>query len=157
MMMRRWFFTLGALAAMVSWGLAPANAQTARVAKVTVVQSPEHGAYLADAEGRSLYLFTADQQRNGNDKAVSRCYDKCAQAWPPLLTSDEPEAGEQAQDSMLGTVQRTDNTTQVTYNGWPLYYFVKDKAPQQTTGQDVHGFGGEWYLVTPEGKKARKG
>ena len=42
---------------------------------------------------------------------------------------------------------------QVTYNGWPLYYFIKDKAPGDTMGQDVKGFGAEWYLVMPSGKE----
>jgi predicted lipoprotein with Yx(FWY)xxD motif len=42
---------------------------------------------------------------------------------------------------------------QVVYNQHPLYYFVKDQGPGQTAGQDVHGFGGEWYLLTPEGEK----
>ena len=42
---------------------------------------------------------------------------------------------------------------QVTYNGWPLYYFVKDKQAGEATGQDVKGFGGEWYLVKPQGTK----
>lgn len=42
---------------------------------------------------------------------------------------------------------------QMTYHGCPLYYFVKGKATGDTKGQDVEGFGAEWYLVTPGGKK----
>jgi predicted lipoprotein with Yx(FWY)xxD motif len=45
---------------------------------------------------------------------------------------------------------------QVTYGGWPLYYFVQDQGPGEATGQDKHGFGGEWYLVTPAGEKAQE-
>jgi len=52
---------------------------------------------------------------------------------------------------LLGTVQRRDGAMQVTYNGWPLYYYARDQNPGDTNGQDVEGFGGEWYLVTPEG------
>ena len=52
---------------------------------------------------------------------------------------------------MLGTVERRDGSLQVTYNGWPLYYFVKDGKPGDTIGQDMEGFGGEWYLVSPDG------
>ena len=154
--MTRWFLTLSALAAVVSWGVAPAGAQMTKATHVTVAQSDQYGAYLANAAGRALYLFTADQQSNGKDKAVSNCYDACAQAWPPLLTNAKPEAGAQAQASLLGTVQRKNGAMQVTYNGWPLYHFTRDKGPGKTTGQDVHGFGGEWYLVTPEGTKAKE-
>lgn len=42
----------------------------------------------------------------------------------------------------------------VPYNGWPLYYFVEDAAPGDTRGHLIEEFGGEWYLVTPEGEKA---
>jgi len=38
---------------------------------------------------------------------------------------------------------------QITYNAWPLYTFAGDKAPGQTTGQGVVGFGGKWLVATP--------
>ena len=46
---------------------------------------------------------------------------------------------------------------QVTYNGHPLYRFVKDKAPRQTKGQDLNAFGADWYVVSAAGKKIDKG
>ncbi len=55
---------------------------------------------------------------------------------------------------MIGNIQREDGTTQVTYNGWPLYYYAKDQASGDTTGHDIKDFGAEWYLLTPEGEKA---
>ncbi|MDX5423382.1 MAG: hypothetical protein LPK07_15890 [Hymenobacteraceae bacterium] len=103
------------------------------------------GTYLTDAEGRSLYMFKADSAM------VSNCYDACAEAWPPYLTEGTPTAGEGVNSAMLNTIQRRTGETQVTYNGWPLYYYVKDQGPGQTTGQDVMGFGAEWYLLSPEG------
>ncbi len=59
--------------------------------------------------------------------------------WPPLLTTGAPTAGSGVTASMLGTTKRTDGTTQVTYNGWPLYYYVSDKAAGDTTGENVQG------------------
>ncbi|MFG6581432.1 hypothetical protein ACGYK1_18770 [Sulfitobacter sp. 1A13191] len=41
----------------------------------------------------------------------------------------------------------------VTYHGWPLYYFTRDEDADAPQGQDVESFGGEWYLITPEGEK----
>lgn len=41
---------------------------------------------------------------------------------------------------------------ELTYGGWPLYYFEKDRGSGTARGQDVHGFGAEWYLVTPSGE-----
>lgn len=129
------------------------QAQEGGSAAVAVATSGEYGAHLTDAQGKTLYMFTADKQGKGDAKAVSNCYDQCAQAWPPLLTQGKPVASDRADSSLLGTIQRKDGSMQVTYNGWPLYTFVKDRKPGEVAGQDVHGFGGEWYLVEPGGKK----
>lgn len=111
------------------------------------------GAYLTDADGRALYLFTADSA------GQSSCYDRCAEAWPPLLAADSlPAAGASAvQAGLLGTVSRPDGESQVTYGSHPLYYFRQDQGAAEATGQDVHGFGGEWYLVTPAGEQLEGG
>lgn len=127
----------------------PATAVLAgeKAAKVEVSQKEPYGKYLTDAEGMSLYMFEADTESN------STCYDACAQAWPPLTTAGEPTAGQGAEKSMISTTERKDGSMQVTYDGWPLYYFTKDQQPGDTEGQDVKGFGAEWYLVSPEGEK----
>lgn len=114
-------------------------------------QSEEYGAYVADAEGRALYMFTADQQGADRTEARSDCYDACADAWPPLTAEGEPAVGSQLDRSLLGSLQREDGEMQVTYGGWPLYYFVRDQGPDSVAGQGVQGFGGEWYLVSPDG------
>jgi predicted lipoprotein with Yx(FWY)xxD motif len=121
---------------------APAAASGATT--VNLGQNDTLGSFLVDDKGMSLYLFTKDTP----DTSV--CYDKCATAWPPLLTTDAPVGGEGVDGSMLGTTTRTDGTVQVTYNGWPLYYYVKDKAPGDVTGQDV---GGVWYVVSAAGEQ----
>lgn len=125
----------------------PAEPMTQEGVRVEVAEEEPYGAYLVDAEGSSLYLFLADSAEG------SACYDACAEAWPPLVTEGEPAAGDGVEASMLGTIERQDGTMQVTYNGWPLYYFVRDQEPGDTAGQDVEGFGAEWYLVSPQGEK----
>ena len=110
-----------------------------------VSDSGKLGDHLTDAKGMSLYLFEKDAQK------VSACYDTCAERWPPLLAAEKPEAGKDANTSLLGTVARKDGSMQVTYNGWPLYYFFKDTKAGESKGQGLKGFGGEWYLVTPAG------
>lgn len=118
---------------------------------LTVRESPEHGSYIADGEGMSLYMFEADTQGQGETAAETTCYDDCAEAWPPLI-GEEPQAGEGAQADLIDSIERRDGQMQVTYNGWPLYYFVRDQNPGDTTGHDVEGFGAEWYLVAPDGE-----
>jgi predicted lipoprotein with Yx(FWY)xxD motif len=98
------------------------------------------GTSLVDDAGMTLYLFTNDSP------GTSTCEGGCLAAWPPLL--GQPQAGAGADDSLLGTLTRSDGTTQVTYNGWPLYYWAQDAAPGDTTGQGVNGV---WWVVGPEG------
>lgn len=154
--MTRRLLIFSVLAAILSGSTYFVGAQATKTAQLQVEQSDQYGAYLTDADGRALYLFTADQQGKGDAKATSNCSDACATAWPPLLTDGQPKAGDKVQSDLLGTIERQDGSTQVTYNGWPLYYFARDQGPGETAGQDVHGFGGEWYLVTPEGAKAQE-
>jgi predicted lipoprotein with Yx(FWY)xxD motif len=128
-------------------------------ARLQVAESPRYGAYLTDANGYSLYLFTADEQGRDGRAAASACYEDCAQAWPPVLATGALPAvsGEEIDHALLGITERQDGLKQVTYNGWPLYTFVKDQEPGQVAGQDVKSFGGEWYLITPAGRKAKEG
>ncbi|MDH3303343.1 MAG: hypothetical protein OES24_22800 [Acidimicrobiia bacterium] len=98
------------------------------------------GMILVDGDGNTLYLFLPDNQ------GASVCYDQCEANWPPLV--DTIEAGDGIDDSLLGTAPRTDGTEQITYNGWPLYYFANDAAPGDTNGQ---GLSDVWYVISPEG------
>jgi predicted lipoprotein with Yx(FWY)xxD motif len=112
-------------------------------ATVMVSDNAELGDILTDDNGMTLYLFTNDTP------GTSNCYDQCAVNWPPLLTSGDPIAGEGADAGLIGTTERTDGTVQVTYNGWPLYYWINDTGPGDTTGQ---GVGEVWYVLSPQGE-----
>lgn len=133
--------------------LSATPAAAADTVTITTAKSEEHGTYLADGVGRPLYLFTADTRGNGDRRAEIACEGECLEAWPPLHSEGEPGTeGSAVEESLLGTVEH-DNEQVVTYNGWPLYYFVKDQGAVAPQGQDIESFGGEWYLVTPEGEK----
>jgi len=108
---------------------------------VVTVGDSSLGSILVDGDGNTLYLFTPDEQ------GESVCYDQCEANWPPLV--DETGAGDGIDGSLLGTAPRTDGTEQVTYNGWPLYYFANDNAPGDTNGQ---GLNDVWYVLTPAGE-----
>jgi predicted lipoprotein with Yx(FWY)xxD motif len=114
-------------------------------ATVNVAEVGTFGQALVDGEGRSLYLFTNDTQNSG----TSSCEGECLVNWPPLFTNGDPVAGEGVDEAMLGTITLPDGTTQVTYNGWPLYYYIDDTAAGDANGQ---GVGGVWFLVTPAGE-----
>ena len=100
---------------------------------------------LADAEGRTLYLWEADQ---GDQSA---CDGPCAQTWPPLTTDGKPAAGDGVKATLLGTSKRADGTLGVTYAGHPLYYFSGDQAAGDANGKGSDGFGAKWWPVAPDG------
>ncbi len=123
----------------------PTAAPTAAPAKpqaLRVVQNATLGKFLADSDGRSLYMFARDS------KNTATCYDDCAKRWPPYLTLAKTDAQEGVNASLIGTTQRKEGTTQITYNGWPLYYWAADTKPGDTFGQ---GIGNTWWVVTPNG------
>lgn len=53
----------------------------------------------------------------------------------------------------LGTTKRTDGTTEVAYNGHPLYYYAGDAKPGDTTGQGLDLYRAEWNVLSPAGEK----
>jgi len=127
-------------------GLSRAAAATQSSTTVSSATS-KLGRILADSRGRTLYLFENDKRGH------SSCAGACATYWPPLLTRGKPTAARAAKQALLGTTRRADGTTQVTYAGHPLYRFVQDTKPGQTTGQDLHDFGAGWYVLAPAGTK----
>jgi len=123
----------------------PSPSPSAAGAIIAVATNSTHGHILVDGNGMTIYLFVADTGTS------STCYTSCATIWPPVLTDGAPQAGAGADKSLLGTTTRTDGKVEVTYAGHPLYYFVKDKAPGDTTGQGVNGFGALWWVMSPSG------
>ena len=110
------------------------------------LKSTAVGKVLVGANGRTLYLFTADKG------AKSACYGQCATFWPPLIAGT-PTAGTGLNASKLGTTKRKDGKLQVTYNGHPLYFFQPDKKPGDIKGQGYVHFGGAWWTVSAAGAK----
>ena len=100
------------------------------------------GSVLVDSQGMTLYMFTPDTA------TTSACYGGCAALWPPLLLTGKLRAAIGLQTPLLGTLQRTDGSLQVTYNGHPLYYFAKDAKAGDTNGQ---GLFGKWWVLSGTG------
>ena len=127
-------------------GGAPTSTSGGQSGVATVsATSTSLGMILVDGSGRTLYLFEKDQPNQ------SACAGACAAAWPVDQSSGTPKAGSGVTASMLGTIKRSDDTTQVTYNKHPLYYFQGDSGAGQHNGQGVDAFGAKWYVVTPAG------
>ena len=115
---------------------------------LNVKQNDTLGSYLVDDQGYTLYLFTKDSMN------ASTCTGDCADEWPPLLLTTKlgAMAGSGVDMSKLGVTVRADGGIQVTYNGWPLYYFDEDENPGDVNGQGQDDF----FVVSPSGDKISK-
>jgi predicted lipoprotein with Yx(FWY)xxD motif len=115
---------------------------------VTVKHASKLGTILAAGSKKlTVYMFEGDKG------ASSSCSGACASVWPPVTTSGSPAASGGAMSADLGTITRSDGTTQVTYKGHPLYFFARDKDSGDAYGQGVKGFGSDWYVISPSGSK----
>lgn len=118
------------------------NWYVANPTTVKLSSTAELGSFLVGFNGMTLYIFTKDTVGQSN------CAGTCAQNWPPLLVGDgeTPIAGKGVLGA-LGVTKRADGSRQLTYNGWPVYFWAKDTKPGETTGQ---GVGGVWFVTDPD-------
>lgn len=108
------------------------------------VATSDLGEILVDGEGRTLYMFVPD------DQGDPTCTDDCAATWPPF--EGPATAGDGADGGLLATATHPSGMTQVTYDGWPLYYFANDQAAGDTNGQ---GLNDVWFVLGPDGEPIR--
>lgn len=129
----------------VWYAISPAAQPATRIAglpyyTIGIAYKSPIGAYLTNGSGWTLYLFTIDKPNNG----ASACYGDCAKAWPPFYISNlKVPPGLNA--SLFGMITRTDGGKQLTYGGYPLYYFASDKQAGDANGQ---GVGGVWFAYS---------
>ncbi|MHB8660702.1 MAG: COG4315 family predicted lipoprotein [Minisyncoccota bacterium] len=105
---------------------------TPSVVALTVHSDPTVGSYLAATNGMALYVDTRDTA------GVSTCTGVCAANWPPYtVTSGATLTGGAGVSGTIGTVT---GSTQLTYKGMPLYFWIKDAKPGDVTGNKVGNF-----------------
>jgi len=137
--MRRWLFVLLPVLLLSPFlAIRGTGAQTDSGLKVA--QDPAVGAYLTDAKGMTVYLFTKD-----TEKGKSVCSGDCATSWPavPADSASKLPAGVPGK---LGSIDRDDGSKQATYNDIPLYYFANDAKAGDLNGQEI---GGVWFVIPP--------
>ena len=126
----------------------PATATPTRPSKpgATLVAGSSHvGTILFDDTGQAVYVFDVETT------SKPRCYDACAEAWPPVLSKGRPQAGDGVEAARLGTTVRSDGSRQVTYAGRPLYFYAHE-GKREVECHDVFLNGGTWYAIQPDGR-----
>jgi predicted lipoprotein with Yx(FWY)xxD motif len=121
-------------------GVAVANAGglPAAVAGSVTLETAKIGGVrvLTNTKGLTLYWFAPDTP------TTSKCTGSCTSYWLPV--TGKPKAGPGV-TGMLGTIKRPGGTTQVTYNGHPLYTYIGDNGPGQAHGNNLNLNGGLWH------------
>jgi predicted lipoprotein with Yx(FWY)xxD motif len=127
----------------------PSVREAAELELTLKVRNTRYGPILFDGRDRVLYGFTRDK-RGGK----STCYGACAAAWPVYFSKGRVRAMRGVKQSLIGTVRRRNGRLQVTYNGWPLYFYAHE-GPREVKCQNVDEFGGLWLVVKPNGRLVR--
>ena len=111
---------------------------------LSIATAADVGDYLTGIDGMTLYVLIKDGANS------STCDGSCATTWPPytLEAGEEITAGEGVSGT-IATFVRADGTTQVSYNGQPLYYYSGDDVAGDTKGE---GIGGVWFVAPATGK-----
>ena len=122
--------------------VSPDGSPIRTTAAIDATENGNFGTILTGTSGNSLYIF-ANDERN-----VTNCNGPCALAWPPLLTVEDPVAGEGLAEDRIGVISRGNGANQATYNGKPSYYFAADEKPGNAMGQDLFGV---WFVVSTDG------
>jgi predicted lipoprotein with Yx(FWY)xxD motif len=120
-------------------GSAATSTASGQVVKSAVINGQK---VLTNSKGLTLYWFAPDK------KNKSVCYGACASYWPPVPGHQKAGPGV---TGTLGTISRSDGSTQATYNGRPLYTYIADSAPGQAHGNNVNLNGGLWHVVPVTG------
>jgi predicted lipoprotein with Yx(FWY)xxD motif len=103
------------------------------------------GEIVVDGEGMTVYMFDNDTQ----GATSSACSGECASNWP-AVTTDSAELEVEGVTGEVGTITGVDGETQLTLNGWPLYYFAGDSAAGDVNGQGVNDV---WWVLTAAGER----
>jgi predicted lipoprotein with Yx(FWY)xxD motif len=100
---------------------------------VRITEHPTYGAILTDSTGRSLYIQARDVPNTGavaNLGEVGRFY-------PPFYAETVTD-GNRINVSDFGYLTRADGTKQTTFRGWPLYYYINDRASGDVKSQGAN-------------------
>ncbi len=106
--------------------------------EVKITHNAKYGMILTDGAGMTLYFFA-------KDTTTATCNGSCASIWPAFYTSTLT-VGSGLNSSDFGTITRSDSTKQITYKGWPLYYYSGDSAPGDVNGEGLFGV---WFVAKP--------
>jgi predicted lipoprotein with Yx(FWY)xxD motif len=118
----------------------PTTTTTTSADTVNIMHNATLGDYLVDGNGMTLYHFTKDSPGVSNATAA------IIALWPVFYASTITTSSAALNPADFGSITRSDGSMQTTFRGYPLYYYINDKAPGDTNGQGINNI---WFVVNP--------
>jgi predicted lipoprotein with Yx(FWY)xxD motif len=134
-------FTCIALLAAASAALAAGSAAKLKLGRTSL------GKIVQNGRGFTVYMFTRDHRNNDSCVKLSGC----TGVWPAVTTSGRPMIGPGLKRNLIGTITLPSGAMQVTYAGHPLYRYIGDSGPGDTSYVGFSEFGGSWFALNAAG------
>jgi predicted lipoprotein with Yx(FWY)xxD motif len=146
--MKRLTILFLATAAILPIGVSEAatNAHTAGSAKLQL-RHTALGSILVNRGGNTVFAFTHDSRNHDRCAATPGC----SGVWPMITTTGTPALGPGVKRSLVGTI-KVGGARQVTYAGHPLYTYIGDAGPGDTSYVGQSQFGGKWFALNAAGQ-----
>ena len=113
-----------------------------------LLHTHRYGSILENGAGYVVYGFSPDKPGKDTCQAIHECLD----LWPAVLAPHTLRLGSGVKRSLVGSIRLSNGKRQLTYNGWPLYTYVSDTHPGETSNINIAQFGGLWPAVSASGK-----
>lgn len=124
--------------------VAPSAASAATIS----VHKTSKGTILVNSRGYTVYAFTLDKRNHDACAGII----ECLTLWPAVTTTGSVTTGKGVKKSLIGTIKFRGGKRQVTYAGHPLYTYVQDTKPAQTSNINILQFQGRWPALSAAGK-----
>lgn len=108
---------------------------------VLQIDAGAQAASLVDGDGLTLYVYAEESD------GTPRCEDECLATWLPVMVVDGVMFGEGVDLNLIGSVERSDDSFQLTYNGWPLYRHAEGGDAETATSEA----GAAWSAIDASG------
>ena len=139
-------FILAAASLPLASSQAAVRAHDARAAKLQL-RHTTLGNILVNGRGLTVYAFTRDSRNHERCTGISGC----TSIWPLVTTQGRPRLGPGVRRSLVGTIKLAGGSHQVTYAGHPLYTYIGDSGPGDTSYVGESQFGGKWLALSSAG------
>jgi hypothetical protein len=125
---------------------------------LSIAETPDYGQYLVGPDGRPVYAFVTEDVRGGNDlPPLTACIERCLDDWPLVTLEATDFVVAENVDPKLAESLEWEGKLVLVYASRELFHYARDAAGEAPGGQELHEWGGWWYLLRPDGSLIQTG